>query len=207
MAFIVLVVLWFLWRGDDCSVLQTIDLGGGARVQIVDDACKEGLPHTTDKHTIRMTRGIWESDRREEILRHERAHLAQRGSLRDWYDFYKGAWGYTCSASPPSGLPAEYIARLRPNPDTADSPWALWRNRWLFFPAYTAAGTLKDAEVIVWDTEMHRESPIPDAWRSFFCEGDICPHQYEHPHEISAEWITTPIKSKAAKLLEKMHRG
>ncbi len=188
---------------DECSVLQTIDLGD-VRVQIVDDTCKEGLPHTTDARTIRMTASIWGDPKRsDEIMTHERVHLRQKSALADWNKFYADAWGYKCVARAPADIPRELVARLRPNPDTADAPWAIWRDRWIFFPAFTENGTLRDAEVIVWDTEHHRQTQIPDNWRALFCGSGGCPHQYEHPHEISAEWLTARSDAPAAAQLYK----
>ncbi len=180
-----------LHERDDCTVLQTIPLEAGVRLEIVDDACKEGLPHTTDGHTIRMVRGIWAGpeERRDEVLKHERIHLKQKRNLPAWYEFYRRFWEYECLATPPPGIPADLVARLRPNPDTADAPWAVWRRRWVFFPAFQRSGapTLKGAEVLVYDLEARKVVSTPDEWRSAFCGSAGCPHQYEHPHEIAAE--------------------
>jgi hypothetical protein len=184
---------------DDCTVLQTIRLND-ADIKIVDDACKEGLPHTTNSRTIRMTRSIWEGPRREEILTHERVHLAQKSrSASEWKDFYEREWDYKCYATAPSSVPAELVARLRPNPDTSDSPWAVWRGRWLFFPAFGDEYSLRNAEVIVWDLENHHMTGVPEEWKQNFCENDKCPYQYEHPHEISAEWLTAKTHGEIPK--------
>lgn len=212
---VALTIVW-AWRQfsegyglDECTVLQTIRLDGGELVEIVDNSCKEGLPHTTGSQTIRMTRSIWEGARRDEVLTHERVHLAQKSNSGDeWADFYAREWEYTCYGAPPPGVPADLVKRLRPNPDTSDSPWAVWRGRWLFFPAFGEEGSLRNAEVIVWDLENHRQVGIPDEWRDAFCEGVSattttkgagCPHQYEHPHEISAEWLAARMHGVASK--------
>ncbi len=186
---LLLQFVWKLWRTDECTVLQTIR-HGDARVEIVDDACKEGLPHTTGPSTIRMIQRIWSGSRRDHVLAHEQIHLAQRRTVVDWADFYARAWGYKCQRDPPTSIPPDFVARLRPNPDTADTPWAVWRGRYVFFPAFTAEGSLAGAEVIVWDLENHRQVGIPEEWRTEFCGTGQCPHQYEHPHEISAEWLS-----------------
>ena len=191
-------------RSSACTVLQTIPLADSVNVEIVGTDCQEGLPHTTDSKTIRMTQSIWEGPRRDAVLAHERVHLAQKSnvSAAEWRRFYERAWGYKCYSKPPSDVPAEFVARLRPNPDTADSPWALWRNRWLFFPAFNAEGSLRGAEVIVWDIENHRQVMPPAEWRDEFCGKEGCPHQYEHPHEISAEWLAArSVKCPAAEKL------
>ena len=194
---VLLAISVWAWNYDECSVIQTISVDG-ATVQIVDGACKEGLPHTTDARTIRMTADVWgDPRRRAEIMTHERVHLRQKSDLGAWAKFYAGAWGYKCYARPPADIPRELVERLRPNPDTADAPWAVWRDRWVFFPAYSENASLRGAEVIVWDTELHRQVPLPDAWRALFC-GRACPHQYEHPHEISAEWLTARSDAAAS---------
>lgn len=181
---------------DDCLVLQTIRQDG-FNVEIVDDACKEGLPHTTDSQTVRMIRSVWSGPRRDDVLAHERVHLAQKSHSGDaWRKFYDDAWGYKCFRDPPADVPAELAARLRPNPDTADSPWAVWRDRYLFFPAFGSDQSLRGAEVIVWDLENHRQVPVPETWRDAFCGREGCPHQYEHPHEISAEWLSAAAAEK-----------
>lgn len=198
------VLIWIFSRlrnADDCTVLQTIPLDY-ATIEIVNDQCKEGLPHTTGPRTVRMVRSIWDGPRRDSVLKHERVHLSQKShTAEEWRRFYEREWGYTCFQNAPPGVPAELRARLRPNPDTSDSPWAVWRDRWLFFPAFGNDGSLRKAEVIVWDLENHRQVGIPDGWRDAFCARGDCPFQYEHPHEISAEWLTAGsdvVKAPAA---------
>jgi hypothetical protein len=147
-----------------------------------------------------MTRRVWESDQRESILRHEHVHCDQKSDLARWRRFYAKAWGYECQKAPPASLPAKWLPLLRPNPDTADAPWAVWRDRWVFFPVSagkTADGQLKlrDARVAIWDLKTQTMMYEPPAeWRTEFCEGpdgSVCPTQYEHPHELAAEFLTT----------------
>jgi hypothetical protein len=128
-------------------------------------------------------------------LKHERVHLDQKLQPREWEAFYKRAWDYELLDAPPP----ELRATIRPNPDTAGRPWALWRSRWLFFPE--AAETLKGAPVRVWDLDHKSLTTPPPEWIAFFCGSRGCPHQYEHPHEISAELITEGADSEAATAL------
>jgi hypothetical protein len=190
-----------LYFTDYCSVLQTIKLDD-IIIEIVDDGCKEGLPHTTGPNTVRMTRSIWEGPRRDSVLRHERVHLLQKGrDSEKWLEFYEREWGYKCSALPPAGIPAELVARRRPNPDTDACAWATWRNRYVFFPVFGDDNSLRNAPVLVWDLAQGRLTKIPDEWRTEFCGTGACAHQYEHPHEISAEWLTdgsSKVKTPAA---------
>lgn len=188
--FIGALVYFSYFKIDDCVVLQTIKLDD-IIIEIVDEQCKEGLPHTTGPQVVRMTRNAWNGPRRDAILRHERVHLAQKGSNAvDWFKFYENMWDYKCTSIPPVDIPAELVAARRPNPDTDNCPWAIWRNRYVFFPAFSSDKTLRGAEVIIWDLVEGRRTSIPESWRAEFCGNGDCPHQYEHPHEISAEWLT-----------------
>lgn len=204
---LVFVLFWYITRrskiAKDCIVLQTIQLPNQKGViQIVNDECQEGLPHTTTATVIRMTPAVWNSPRRDEILRHEQVHLSQKSQLARWNDFYRKHWDYVCSKEPSPDIPKDLVRRLRPNPDTADSPWALWRGRYMFFPIFDGKNTLKDARILVWDTELHKEVDIPSEWRAEFCDSNNeCPNQYEHPHEISAEWLTRKSTAPAANSL------
>lgn len=181
---------------DACRILQRIPTEHGT-IELVDDACQEGLPHTTDAHTVRMTQTVYDSTRREEILVHERIHLAQKRDPQKWEAFYKDAWQYELFSHPPPDLPAELRSALRPNPDTSSKPWALWRGRYLFFPTFRDPPTLRGAKVMVWDTEQKEIVEIPTEWKRAFC-GDSCPNQLEHPHEIAAEYRTLGSSSPAA---------
>jgi len=189
---VVLLVLMSLYlhsisyESDDCQVLERISTENGI-IEIVDDACKEGLPHTTNSETIRMTREKYESRGLDSLLVHERVHLDQKRNPLKWYRFYKQFWDYDIIKDSPSPV-SEYTEKLRPNPDTSDAPWAVWRKRYVFFPYST--GSLKFAEVRVWDLQEKREVGIPESWKAQFCDGTNCPQQYEHPHEISAEYLT-----------------
>ena len=208
------VVFWAAWwffrrgrvadRTGECRVLRRIERDDGVIVEIVDEACQEGLPHTTDKNIVRITESKWKSDRKDEIMRHEYVHLWQKSDPVAWAQFYYKAWGYELLPRPPPDIPTDLIRRLRPNPDTLAAPWALWRGKYLFFPVYRDdEKRLTDAKVIVWNMDTRGVEPAPDAWRQFFCDADRCPSQYEHPHEISAEYHTLGMKTPAAALLEK----
>jgi hypothetical protein len=190
----VFAVYWWPSTADAtvCSPLQRIPTNDGV-VWIVRDTCKEGLPHTTDANTICMPESAWaDTHRRPITLTHERVHLAQKRALGEWYAFYARAWDYSVTPTCPPGIPASLARTLRPNPDTADAPYAIWRDRYVFFPVYARpdAPTLRDARIVVWDLQEGRALDAPPAaWRAAFCDGGRCPSQYEHPHEIAAVFL------------------
>lgn len=164
-------------------------------IEVVEDTCEDGLPHTSAADTIRIPVQVWETSqsRRDNVLRHERIHILQRRSPERWLAFYKSAWGYTLANTPPAQLPADVVAKVRGNPDTWPHPWACWQGRYWFLPLYKDPDQpqLRNTEVRVWDSETRTWCAPPLAWRVQFCRGaEQCPHQWEHPHEIAAEMWT-----------------
>jgi hypothetical protein len=180
-----------------CSPVRTIETEDGI-IEIVDSACQEGLPHTSDSNTIRMTEAAYADPRSATTLKHERVHLDQKRNPALWSEFYKRFWDYALLAEAPNSIPKEYVKQLRPNPDTESRPWAVWRNRWVFFPTYGPDATLRKANVRVWDMQTERLVRPPPEWRAIFCASNNCPHQFEHPHELAAEYIAEGSESDAA---------
>jgi hypothetical protein len=185
-------------RDSQCVVLRRISTDNGV-IELVAPDCFEGLPHTTDGNTIRMTEDVWNSGRREEILVHERVHLDQKRRPEAWTAFYKTEWDYDLSATSPPGL----VASLRLNPDTAATPYATWRSRYVFFTEQALDGRIRGAPTRVWDRQRRAYCDPPSEWTAFFCgpSGTKCPHQWEHPHELSAEYLTLGSDAPAAQTL------
>lgn len=184
-------------QSDICIIEERIKTSNGI-IEIVNKECQEGLPHTTDANTIRLPRSIYESSHRKDVLIHERVHLDQKRNRSEWLDFYKTYWNYSVSPYPPNSIPIHYISSLRPNPDTSDSPWVTWNDRYVFFPTSSSNKKLKDAKVIIWDLKQNKTTDIPREWKQMFCSTkSACPYQYEHPHEISAEFLTNANTSLA----------
>jgi hypothetical protein len=196
--FMIVFAVWYMTPvADDCRILRVIRTENG-NVEIVNPECKEGLPHTTGPNTMRFTEDAWSSPRRNETLVHERVHLAQKRNPTDWTEFYRRVWDYEILTVPPADVPPH---KIRKNPDTEDAPWAVWRRRYVFYPV-SPTGTLRNAQVMIWDRETKQIiSDPPSEWRALFCDDSGCPHQYEHPHEIAAEYIARGNLSPAAKNL------
>lgn len=189
----------------NCSVLKTIRTTQNENIQVVDDECLEGMPHTTDNNTIRVTRSCLHSHNFTNTLSHERVHLDQKRNPGDWKEFYNVHWSYDIQNKPPENLPEMYKNNIRPNPDTELEPWALWRDRYLFFPVFSnnEIRSLKSPIVKVWDMFENRIVDIPDEWKKMFCKDGSCPYQSEHPHEIAAELLTHDNHSLASARLRK----
>jgi len=186
-----------------CTVLERISLDDGNTIEIVNDTCQNGLPHTTDNRTIRMTREAYDDSNVESTLKHERIHLAQKTNPEAWRRFYRDSWGYELNSLPPPDLPPKYVGDMRPNPDTADTPYVIWDGRYIFVANYSSTErTLRNARVVVYDRLLKREiQNPPPQWKARFCVEGKCPFQYEHPHELAAELWTNDSTSPAGHTL------
>lgn len=187
------LLAWFFYRKSS-SILHRVQGKNGTEILIVKNEVSEGLPHTSDSNTIVIPENVWKSDTLDSTLRHELVHIDQKRNLETWYTFYKTFWDYT----PYKG---DKRFDLRPNPDTADQPLMVWRDRWIFVPEYSTERTLRSANVRVLDLSTNAFVPIPDEWRAFFEEKSYIVHQNEHPHEIAAEFLTNRPNTPAANLL------
>ena len=181
--------------GADCKPIYTIQRKMGqisTWIWVVPKTCEQGLPHTRSIDVIAMPISLPKA-RVPEILEHEKIHLLQRQMPDSWARFYKIKWDYELYGAPPAGMPAELQTMIRANPDTASAPWCCWRKRWWPVPIYQSSTNLSLRNAIVkwWDQEtMNIESRPPDAWQKFF--GSHI-HQSEHPHEITAEYLSGPL--------------
>jgi hypothetical protein len=192
--FIILLFYVMLTPALPCKVLERLPYKDGTTIEVVNDTCLEGLPHTSNINTIVMPLSVWRSERREDTLRHELVHIRQRRDRTLWYDFYKNDWEYVPVSCPPE----LDRSTMRPNPDTDDTPYMAWRGRWIFIPLYNEDRTLRNANVHVYDMKVGAFVDIPPEWTAFFSAGL---RQYEHPHEISAEFLTTRRICPASKKL------
>ena len=156
----------------------------------MDETCENGLPHTRATNIIAIPESLSKT-RIDMIIEHEKVHLHQRRNPYIWKQFYKKYWDYEIFEYPQIiNMPIELIEMKRANPDTNDAPYACWKNKWWSIPIYKSNDDLKFINCIVkwWNQETNVIlSDPPDEWISFFGPNVS---QTEHPHEISAVYIT-----------------
>ena len=180
----------------DCKPITTIHRKLGKlnpHIWIVPDSCEQGLPHTRSIDIIAIPKS-YPKDRLEKTLEHELIHLYQRSMPDSWRKFYRIKWNYELYSEPPIGISKDLIEDRRSNPDTADSPWVCWRNRYWAIPVYTDINNLSLSKAIVkwYDSSISAVSlKPPEEWVLFF---GLSVYQMEHPHEISAEFLAGPLR-------------
>ena len=155
----------------------------------MDKSCENGLAHTRASNIIAIPENL-EINQVNKIIEHEKIHLHQKRNPNAWKNFYKKYWNYEIHKSPPLLMPSELIKMKRANPDTYDAPYACWKNKWWSVPIYKSYDDLKFMDCIIkwWNQETNEIlNDSPDEWKSFFGNNVS---QTEHPHEISAEYIT-----------------
>lgn len=182
-------------KSADCKPVYKIQRKLGklsAWIWVVPESCEQGLPHTRSSDVVAIPENMINSNI-SSIMDHEKVHLLQRSMPWQWARFYRIAWNYEIYSEPPAGMPLELISMRRSNPDTANEPYACWKNRWWSVAVYNSKDdlSLKSASTKWWDqiTNTVGKNP-PDIWTKFF--GKL--HQNEHPHEMSAEYIAAKYK-------------
>ncbi len=193
----------------NCKEVKKImrpDLGAGVFIQIVDDSCFEGLPHTLDVTTIVIPSSLYEKGGIElnDVLKHEQVHLMQRNDIMSWKQFYdRFKWKIYNKLW--FEIPKDLFERIRFNPDTSNERYGIWNQRYLFLSCYkdSTYPQIKESELIIYDLEdkrvLERGTFPPDYydWMKI--------NQADHPHEIFAELMSEP--SKIMKIDEKSRYG
>jgi hypothetical protein len=180
----------------DCKPIYKIHMKLGSIsswVWIVKKSCEQGLPHTRGHDVIAIPVN-YPKELLPPLMDHERVHLLQRRMPDSWAKFYRIKWNYEIYNSPPFGMPDNLIKFRRANPDTENEPYVCWKSRYWSVPVYISESnlSLKEAPIKWWDQATNRVTDsAPEAWIDFFGE-EI--HQCEHPHELSAEYLSGPLR-------------
>ena len=181
--------------GHDCRPVYKVQRMLGeisTWIWMVPATCEQGLPHTRGIDVIALPVDL-PKPHVARILAHEKIHLLQRMYGPSWKRFYRQKWNYEIYSEPPVGMPPDLITRRRGNPDTTDEPWCCWNRVWWPVAVYKEplAPTLKDTVIQWWNSETGTiQVNAPDNWLEFFGRGI---HQNEHPHEITAEFLSGPL--------------
>lgn len=161
-------------------------------VWIMPRSCEDSLPHTRGIDVVALPSDMNES-RYDHIMAHEKIHLLQRMYPDSWKRFYRLLWDYEIYSEPPSGMDKTLIEMKRGNPDTSAEPWCCWKKQWWPVPVYVSRDkpSIRNTKIRWWNqSTMQTQDSPPDEWMVFFGQQI---HQSEHPHEITAEFLSGPL--------------
>lgn len=186
--------------GQICEPTYTEDGPYNTTIQTVSKTCEAGMAHTRPGDRIIIPDSI-PMPHRDQTIQHELFHIHQRRHPDAWRTFYRRAWSFQFAPAPPPGMPEAVIAARRSNPDTWDpltgGPWVVWQGRYWPVPIYTDSQTphLREAQTVWWDAWRQEVLAFPPAeWSAFFGT----PSQDEHPHELSASYLTADSRESEA---------
>ena len=153
-------------------------------------SAEAGLPHTRPPNVICMP-VYYPEHLREETLKHELVHIDQRRRKDTWNTlFEKEGW----TPIDEGEIPERWRQRCRMNPDTIDSRFWQFKDRFVPLPLYEREDKPDLRQVVVhwWDRETG--SRIPQAPRLFLEQYGSHP-QPEHPREIAAVQLAKVLQS------------
>jgi len=163
-------------------------LEGPIQVVYLDAQSDAGLPHTRGKNGIALPLFLlWHPS--EKTMRHELVHLSQKQYRTRWLAWYAKFWSFRpATMSEFIQIPSKWRSRRRINPDTLDSPYVIWKERYIPLSVFINEEDpdLRYCKRGFWDLTMSQwtwEEP-PD-WIKTFGSG----FNDEHPNEIAAHWI------------------
>jgi hypothetical protein len=183
-----------------CKVLKRVmrpDLGAGIFVNIVEDSCYDGLPHTTDKININIPLSLYEKGGNDldHVLEHECIHIMQRRDIYAWKQMYARFKWAIYSKIPFSDMNEELISllkRVRENPDISNEKYGIWNKRYLFLSCYKNVYNpkVRESEMIIYD--LYEKKVLKGFPPDYYDWMKI--NQADHPHEIFAELLSDKEK-------------
>ncbi len=151
-----------------------------------------GMPHTRQPNVICLPQYFdIETPRGRETLMHECIHIHQRTYPQLWDRIYFDIF----HLEPFNGaLPNSLAQRRRYNPDTFQTPYYVWKGRWVAVPIFNNKDTptLSDIKIAYYNVKSGAwQSFMPPEMEEFFGAG-LSVAQAEHPNELVAYWLASP---------------
>lgn len=154
-----------------------------------------GMPHTRQNNTICIP-AHFPLDRLIQTIRHEAVHLQQKAAPEAWKMLLE-AEGW--KEYPESLLQPEIVSRCRYNPDTLQSRFWSYKNRWIPLPMFQREDkpSLRDVKIRWYDLKYDSlVDKRPDSLDKRY--GYLPEAAWEHPYEIyaySTEYSALPMLS------------
>ena len=172
------------------EAVQSLPILKGSEIVIINSTADNGFPHTRPPNYICLPVSMCQegpaSAAFKTTLIHEAIHIHQRK--------YKGVWESSLRRAgwtpvPAGTIPAEFLERIRLNPDTLGVPFYAFNQYHIPLPLFSPAPSLQSTQVKWFDTRtgtLYNEAP-----RDFIKKYGSNINQPEHPYEIYAELFST----------------
>lgn len=124
-------------------------------------------------------------------LLHELWHIHQRRYQDLWHKVFKRLGWMPWTGK----LPEQLENNRRYNPDTIDSPFWIYEDKWIPVPIFRDITHPKVNDVDIWfydPVKNYHIKRVPDEIQSYF--GNLVPAAFEHPREITAYMLSEPEK-------------
>ena len=153
---------------------------GGSKLLTMFPNADGGMPHTRPPNLICVPAYY---NLTNETLLHERLHIHQRDHKSKWDGFFsQQGWVPVADGL----IPDRWARRVRLNPDTLDSRFYAWENRFVPLPLFEREDRpdLRECVVRWWD--QRSGGLLPDPPPSFVKVFGSNHPQPEHPREVNA---------------------
>jgi len=167
----------------------------GVNIIVMNPSAEGGMPHTRPLNIICLP-AYFPEERLAETLKHELVHIDQRANAGLWRQ-HLATEGWTPADS--SDIPAEWLNRVRINPDTYDAQLWAWKGRYIPLPLFEREDkpVIREISVRWWDKQEERLSSSPPT--SFTQKyGSLDASSIEHPYELYAyhldEWTRSRVE-------------
>jgi hypothetical protein len=174
-----------------CSSMKVhsdVPLQGPLTLVYLDPRSDAGLPHTRGSSGIALPVFLlWEPN--EKTMQHELVHVSQKQYKDRWWKWYHETWDFSIATEDEiKEVPERWRKRRRINPDTLDSPYTVWKGRYIPLSVFSSEldPDLRYCRRGFWDLHMAQWTwESPSGWERLFGRG----FNDEHPHEIAAHWL------------------
>lgn len=154
----------------------------GTEIVTMYPTAEAGLPHTRPPNLICIPNYYPESHLTK-TLNHELIHIDQRQRRYKWEAWFeKEGWSPVSADT----IPPRWLQRCRLNPDTVDSRFWAWKNRYIPLPLYEREDRPNLRQVVIHWWDQQTGIKLAEAPRSFQERYGSSPSQPEHPRELAA---------------------
>jgi hypothetical protein len=151
-------------------------------VVILNPSAEGGMPHT--RPDLICLPAYFPDSMLAQTMKHELVHIDQRINRFNWkVKLVKEGW----VEEKESAVPEEWLERCRMNPDTWNSRFWSWEDRYIALPVFQRMDSPAMTEFDIFWYDKQEERAIRKAPEDFIAQyGSVSASAQEHPYELMA---------------------